>query len=161
MNEPTNTISVDILQQYSSKDAIMLGQLLTHLSSRFTGEPVTEHLLTAIINSSSHALFTARTSDGTIIGCATLSTVLGISSGRCAQLEDFVVSPDYRGQGVADLLWSNLIDWCEQQDITKLNFTSNPTRIAAHKFYKKHGAATRDTFVFVKNIQANTIDNNI
>lgn len=153
MNEPTNTISVDILQQYSSQDAAMLGQLLAHLSSRFTGEPVPKQSLTTIIDSSSHALLTARTPDGTIIGCATLSIILGISSGRCAQLEDFVVSPDYRGQGVADLLWNNLINWCKHQHITKLNFTSNPTRIAAHKFYKKHGAATRDTFVFVKNIQ--------
>ncbi len=153
MNEPTKNISVETLQNYSDTDAAMLGALLAHLSTRFDGSPASEELITAIARSSSHDMFVARLQDETIIGIATLSTKLGISSGRAACLEDFVVSPDYRGQGVADLLWNQLLDWCKERGITHLVFTSNPKKAAAHRFYLKHGAEIRNTSAFVKVIE--------
>lgn len=153
MNEPTKSASVDILQHYSKKDATELGLLLPHLSSRFGGSPVAEELISSIIESPFHDLFVARVHDGNIAGVATLSTVLGISSGKGACLEDFVVSPDYRGQGIADLLWASLVEWCEQRNIAKLTFTSKPERSAAHRFYLKHGAQIRETSAFVKIIE--------
>ena len=153
MNEPTESISVEVLQNYSEADAAMLGTLLPYLTSRFDGSPASEKLITNITGSPSHDLFVARLQDGTIVGIASLSMVLGISSDKSAYLEDFVISPDHRGQGIADLLWTHLLDWCKQRGIAKLIFTSKPEKVAAHGFYLKHGARIRDTNAFVKVIE--------
>lgn len=153
MNEPTESISIEILQAYSKDDAAMLGTLLTYLSSRFDSSPASEELITAIIESPSHDLFVARLQNGTVVGLATLSAVFGVSSGRAAYLEDFVVSPEYRGHGVADLLWAHLLEWCKKRGITKLVFTSKPEKAAAHRFYLKHGAKIRNTNAFVKAVE--------
>lgn len=150
MNEPTKSASIEILRDYSKEDAGTLGTLLTHLSSQFDGDPVAKELLSVIIGSPFHDLFIARSQDGDIIAAACLSTVFGISSGKNAHLEDFVVSPDHRGQGVADLLWTSIIEWCKQRDIIKLTFTSKPERTAAHRFYLKQGAQIRETSAFIK-----------
>jgi GNAT superfamily N-acetyltransferase len=150
MSQPTTSVSIEILTQYTSNDAAMLGKLLTTLSDKAAGSPVSEKLLDAIIQSPNHDQFVARNAKNEIIGIATVSVVIGIHKGRQAWLEDFVVDSNYQGMSIGSLLWERIVEWCNEKEALSLKFTSNQKRYAAHAFYKKKGAIIRDTAFLVK-----------
>ena len=139
-------VNIERLQVYSNEDAAQLGTLMTYLSDKFNGEPINEDLLNAIISSPYHEQLIARIK-GRIVGAATLSITLGVAAGAKGYLEDFVVDPEARGQGVADRVWDEIMRWCSEHSVD-LNFTSRKGREAAHRFYTSHGATIRDTSVF-------------
>ena len=155
MNQPTPSISVKCLVNYSYDDAVEIGRLLPHLSDSLSGQPIPRKILETIIASPFHDQFIARTPDGTIVGTATLSIVAGISTGQSAWLEDFVVDPGHQGAGIGSQLWDAIIEWCALHSAVTLEFTSNPRRIGAHKFYKSRGAVIRETSYFKKTISLN------
>lgn len=153
MNQPDSSAIVEELTSYTDEDATQIGKVLPHLSDTFDGQPIPESRLKAIIDSPSHAQLVARVNDE-IVGIASLSLIMGAGSGYTVWLEDFVVSPEARGTGVADKLWDAMIDWCKQKQAKALNFTSRSSRVAAHRFYEKHGATIRDTSVFRKSLKS-------
>ncbi|MEX0748970.1 MAG: GNAT family N-acetyltransferase [Candidatus Saccharimonadales bacterium] len=140
-------VNVERLAQYSLEDAEQLGKLMPFLSSSFSGEPIDTELLDAIISSAFHDQLVAR-QRGRIIGAATLSLVMGAAAGKKGYLEDFVVHPDTQGQGIGIGIWEEMISWCREQGVSTLNFTSAPSKEAAHRFYHANGAIERDTTVF-------------
>jgi GNAT superfamily N-acetyltransferase len=150
MNQPTPQVTVEILTEFSQKDAAEIGQVLPHLSDRFDGSPVAEDTLQSIILSPSHAQLVARDETGIIIGIATLSLTLGAGSKRNAWMEDFIVAPEAQGKGIGSILWNAALDWCQTKKAKKLNFTSRPSREAAQAFYLKRGARIRETNYFTK-----------
>ena len=152
MNQPTPQITIEILRRYSPDDAVQIGALMPHLSSRLDDTPIDEELLKDIISSPYHDQLVARDANGTIIGTATLSIVMAAGVGRGAYLEDFVVSPTAQGTGVGARLWDVMIAWCKEKGAHKLDFTSSASKEAAQRFYLKHGAVVRDTNHFRKTI---------
>lgn len=143
-------VIVERLQELASDDAEQLGLLMANLSDTYTGAPVDVEILMAIIDSPYHEQLVARLK-GRIVGAATLSIIMGVGSGQKGYLEDFVTNPDVRGQGIGDLIWHEMLRWCEERGVN-LNFTSNPNRTAAHQFYETHGAIVRETTVFRKEV---------
>lgn len=152
MNQPTSPVSVERLATYSHEDAIGIAKLLPYLSDSLSDRPIPRQTLETIINSPLHDQFVARATDGTIVGAATASIITGVSTGRSAWLEDFIVDPQRQGFGIGSRLWDALIEWCEMNDASSLGFTSNAKRVGAHKFYKSRGAVIRDTCHFKKDI---------
>jgi GNAT superfamily N-acetyltransferase len=138
--------SVERLTQYSEHDAEQLGRLMPFLSDSFTGEPVDAELLNTIITSPYHDQLVARL-EGRIVGGATLSLVIGAAAGKKGYLEDFVTDPTVRGKGVGGKVWDEMLAWCREHEVS-LDFTSRPSREAAHRFYHSHGAVVRETTVF-------------
>ncbi len=147
-----NSIHVERLQVYTPEDAAGIGQVMQHLSSKATGEPIDEGLLRTTIDSPLHDQFVARLGDDPrIVGAATLSIILGPVAGKQAWLNDFVSDPEVKG-GVGSALWTALGQRCVELEAYRLNFTSNQHRVAAHHFYAKHGCVTRDdTSIYLKN----------
>lgn len=145
MESVTNP-TIEHLTAYSHDDAVQLGQLLTHLTPKATGEPVPKEWLEQVIASPYYTQIVAR-SNGKITGAATLSLIAEPLKGYVGYLESFVVDPDTRGQGIGDLLWQAMGAWCKEKGVF-LEFTSRADREAAHRFYLKHGAAIRETTVF-------------
>lgn len=139
-------ITIERLTTYNGQDAADLGQLLAHLNTDHDGTPVPQEWLEKVIGSSFHDQIVAR-NDGKIVGAATLSIILHPTQDQIGYLESLVVDPDTRGQGVGDLLWQEIDKWCREKGV-KLEFTSRPSREAAHRFYLKHGATIRETTVF-------------
>ena len=88
-----------------------------------------------------------------IIGMAnllyTVSTALG---SRVAILEDMVVSPDVRGQGVG----SKIIDYClaitKQKGVKRITLLTDFDNDEAHRFYEKHDFNRSSMIVFRKTI---------
>lgn len=145
-------ISVERLQVYTPEDAAEIGRLMPHLSESFNDDPIPEDILRQIIESDDRAQFVARVSSR-VVGAATLNTIVGVGSGRKAWLEDFVSDPNSGQRGVGQAIWTEMERWCRERDINTLEFTSRPSRGAAHNFYLKNGVQIRDTTAFRKLIE--------
>jgi len=139
-------VAVERLKTYSPEDAIGIGRLMPFLSERKGTQPVSEGLLTEIINSPYHEQLVARL-DSIIVGAATLNILMGPAAGRAGYLEDFVTDPAVQGRGIGTRVWEEMMVWCKEHDIS-LEFTSKSSREEAHRFYLSHGATIRDTVVF-------------
>jgi GNAT superfamily N-acetyltransferase len=139
-------VTVERLTEYSPEAAEQIGILAPYLSERFNADPVDEIELRTIIDSTDYEQLVARL-EGRIVGAATLSLIRGAISGKIGYLADFVTHADVRGQGAGDIIWEEMIRWCEEQGVD-MSFTSSPTREEAHTFYFAHGAEARDTTAF-------------
>lgn len=60
------------------------------------------------------------------------------------------VKKNFRGLGVATTLFEKVFEICKELDVSYLELTSNPSRIAAHSLYEKLGFSIRNTTVFRK-----------
>lgn len=146
MNKP----HIEVVRSYNPELAGEIGALMPALSARLTREPIAEAHLREIITSPYHDQLTARV-EGLLVGAATMSLALGVANNnRKAWLEDFVVSDEerFRGTGIGFELWKGIIGWCRDKRASKLEFTSKPTREAAHRFYLRQGAVIKDTSPF-------------
>ena len=143
---PQPLVHIERLTTYNADDASGIGRLMPYLSQRMSNIPVHEALLTQIITSPYHEQIVARLGDK-IVGAATLSIIMGPAVGKQARLEGFVTDPEIRGQGIGSRIWDEIMKWCDEHGVD-LEFTSNPSRKAAHDFYLARGAKVRDTTVF-------------
>ncbi len=60
--------------------------------------------------------------------------------------------PDYRNQHIATKMFEKVFAICKEKEISYLELTSNPSRVAAHHLYHKLGFQVRNTTVFRKEI---------
>ena len=144
----TPLISIERLKSYNFEDAAGIGRLMPYLSDSFSDPPIEEALLREIIESDHHEQLVARL-NGKIVGAATLSLIIGAGAGKKGWLEDFVTDPETGVKGIGQAIWDEMGVWCQERGVS-LNFTSSSERTAAHNFYQKNGADTRDTTVFIK-----------
>ena len=142
-------MKIEPLTKYDKDTANRIRELLIQLSrsGKDRGE-IPEAWFKDLIKSDSHDMLLAYDDEGTIIGIATLSIIMGPIVRKIAYLEDFVTDSNMRGQGIGSALWDAMIDWAKAKNCTELNFTSGHGREAAQEFYKKRGAEIYDTNLF-------------
>ena len=142
-------MKIELLTEYNKDTANRIRELLIQLSrsGKDRGE-IPEAWFNNLIASDSHDMLLALDDNGTIVGIATLSIIMGPIVRRVAYLEDFVTDSSVRGQGVGSKLWDAILDWAKSKHCTELNFTSGHGREAAQKFYKNRGAEIYDTNFF-------------
>ena len=93
-------------------------------------------------------IFIAENDEKHIVGCATLC-VFESPTGRKASVEDVVVLPAYRGQGIGRTLLQRIIDFARTKLAPiDLRLTSNPSRTEAITLYQALGFEKRDTNVY-------------
>ncbi len=123
-------------------------QLLVQLSRSGKDKgAIPEEWFIDVINSPWHDLIIAE-EDGTLLGMAALSIMMGAGIRKNAYLEDFVVSSESRGKGVGGLLWDEMLKWAKEKGAKRLEFTCGQGRDAAHAFYSKKGAEIYETDFF-------------
>ena len=94
-------------------------------------------------------IFIAENDEKHIVGCATLC-VFESPTGRKASVEDVVVLPAYRGQGIGRTLLERIIDFAKNKLAPiDLRLTSNPTRTEANAMYQALGFVQRETNVYM------------
>ena len=94
-------------------------------------------------------IFIAENDEKHIVGCATLC-VFESPTGRKASVEDVVVLPAYRGQGIGRTLLQRIIDFAKNKLAPiDLRLTSNPARTEANALYLSMGFEKRDTNVYM------------
>ena len=94
-------------------------------------------------------IFVAENDAKRIVGCATLC-VFESPTGRKASVEDVVVLPAYRGQGIGRTLLQRIIDFAKNKLAPiDLLLTSNPSRTEANALYQALGFVQRETNVYM------------
>lgn len=105
-----------------------------------------EKELEEIANSKNSYLFVVE--DKGIIVAALTFVTYRIPTGKKAWIEDVVVDNSMRGRGLGQLITQYAIDFARDIGITRIDLTSNPSRLAANKLYQKIGFEKRDTNVY-------------
>ena len=82
-----------------------------------------------------------------ILGTMTL-VVFRIPTGVRAWVEDVVVDGAARGQGIGEKLIRASIERAKAEGAKTIDLTSRPTRVEAHRLYKRCGFEMRETCVF-------------
>lgn len=144
-------IKVKRAKEFSNELAVGMGKLMPALSSKMDDSPVPRQVIERITNSDHHQLFVAYDEDR-IVGTAVLSLVMGIDKnfqdGPNAYLESFVVDSSIQGKGIGSIIWDDMVAWCKEESVNKMEFTSNAKRVSAHNFYAKKGAKIYETCFF-------------
>jgi ribosomal protein S18 acetylase RimI-like enzyme len=121
---------------------------INRMLAQLTGAPktVSAEQIEAIIGSeNSHLL--AAVDQGQVLGMLTL-VVYTIPSGKRAVIEDLVVDNAVRRRGIGRALLNRAIMRAGAMGATDVNLTSNPSRKAANRLYRKMGfeARTSNTY---------------
>ncbi len=93
-----------------------------------------------IISNPNHTIYLAEVDD-VIVGTFALIIIPQLAhGGTCSGIiEDVVVSPDQRGQGIGQAMMRFAYELCQQAGCYKLVLSSNKQRTAAHHFYENLG----------------------
>jgi ribosomal protein S18 acetylase RimI-like enzyme len=127
-----------------SQIADLLG-LMKELNAELTVTPLQQQRSVAAPGT---RIFIAENDEKHIVGCATLC-VIESPTGRKASVEDVVVLPAYRGQGIGRTLLTRIIDFAKNKLAPiDLRLTSNPSRTEANALYQALGFVQRETNVY-------------
>lgn len=123
-----------------------VGELLHMLDA---GAPALDfNRLQALAASDQFNLFVAEDENGTIAGMLTLTCCPTLSRSKW-WIEDVIVDPSYRGQGVGRALVQAAVAYVKETDASPtLYLTSNPSRVSARRLYVSEGFEEYETGVF-------------
>jgi ribosomal protein S18 acetylase RimI-like enzyme len=136
-------ITVEVLLQPTDDDAARFADLLPHLSS---ARPPDLAALGKIVSSGTVTVFVAR-ANGTVVGTLSLAT-FAVPTGRRAWIEDVVVDPAFRGQGIASQLVAAALALATKTGCRTVDLTSRPSRSEANQLYEQLGFTKRETNVY-------------
>ena len=142
-----------IIKELNEGNAARIGTLLHMLSP---DAPALGHArLAELLACDSFWLFVTEDADGQLAGMLTLTRCHTLSRSKF-WIEDVIVDPAYRGQGVGRALVHAAVEYvrsagesttgCERRP--SLYLTSNPSRTAARALYRSEGFEEYETGVF-------------
>ena len=77
---------------------------------------------------------------GGVVGMATAQQLISTAEGGPALLiEDLVIAPDWRGQGIGTALLDALAAWGQDQGATRMQLLADRTNTPALHFYRQRG----------------------
>ena len=121
-----------------------IAKLLPQLSSS-AQTPTAEYITQMVKNGNTHLLVAEE--NETIVGMLSL-VIVNIPTGCKAWIEDVVTDEAFRGRNIGGQLVEQALVLAQSLGARKVYLTSNPSRVAAHKLYKKCGFTTYDTTLF-------------
>jgi ribosomal protein S18 acetylase RimI-like enzyme len=127
------TVSPELVDAFER----LLPQLSTHVLADV------EDGLARVLASDTNYLLVARV-DGRIEGVLTL-VVFHIPTGTKAGIEDVVVDHDARSKGIGAALVRTALQIAVDAGAQYVDLTSNPSREAANRLYRRLGFVPRDT----------------
>lgn len=142
-NNPIDMIEIKRINEITNEVMEAFSRLMPQLDAKLSAPKKAD--LEAVINVTNTYLFVAY--NPSIVGTLTLA-VVQTPSGTKAWIEDVVVDTSARGQHVGEALLNHAVDFAKSLDVSSVNLTSNPTRVAANKLYQKIGFELRDTNVY-------------
>ena len=141
-------IKIFEITEMSQKVYDAFERLLPQLSS--SAKIPTWEELEDLINSKAGIVLAAvddEDPEGTILGTMTL-VVFRIPTGVRAWVEDVVVDKEARGKGIGEKLICTSIERAKAEGAKTIDLTSRPSRVEAHRLYKRCGFEMRETCVF-------------
>jgi ribosomal protein S18 acetylase RimI-like enzyme len=104
-------------------------------------------LLEELVFSDNSHLFFAFDEKGNCMGMLTLGIYIS-PTGKKACIEDVVVGKLYRGTGIGKSLMTFAIEFAKKKQVSLLQLTSNPARVAANNLYVKLGFHKKETNIY-------------
>lgn len=97
-----------------------------------------------LLERADYAVFVLTDADDRVAGIITGYLCPMLRSGQYrAEVEEFFVIEQFRGDGNATKLMDAFFEWCQSQGVTKVNLESDNELSRAHGFYKKYGFETK------------------
>lgn len=128
---------------------VLLAQLFTQEAEFKPDQRAQTQGLEAIINGQDIGAILVARQSGAVIGMVnilyTISTALG---GRVGLLEDMVVSPKCRGQGVGSQLLSHALEFAKSNGCRRITLLTDGSNASAQRFYQRHGFSCSAMTVF-------------
>lgn len=84
-------------------------------------------------------IFVARQDGETIAMASVLFTISTAEGGLVGLLEDVIVAPPYRRQGIGRQLLDHVLQWCRQQGLLRVTLLTDHDNLAALSFYERAG----------------------
>lgn len=139
---------IRIVERTALSDS-QLADVLALMRELDPGIPVTGEWVKRAVEAPGTHFFAAMETDGPeagrVVGCASLC-VFDSPTGRKAGIEDVVVSPACRGQGIGRALMEEIIGFARRELApVDLHLTSRPSRVAANRLYQALGFRLRET----------------
>jgi ribosomal protein S18 acetylase RimI-like enzyme len=138
-------VSVERVDEVDDEVVAAFARLIPQLSRR--APPPGGAELSEIVSSSATTVLVARDATGSIIGTLTL-VLFRISTGVRAWIEDVVVDDAARGTGAGAALTNEAVRLAGEAGARTIELTSNPSREAANRLYRRLGFEARDTNVY-------------
>lgn len=130
---------------------------LADLSAQFgypTSPIQSANRLGVILDSNEHAILVAYLTDGTVVGWAHVFLAFRVESDPFAEIGGFVVTEDFRRQGIGRCLLAAIEEWVIQSGVTKLRVRSRSKRVDTHTFYERLGfSKSKQQHVFDKSLK--------
>ena len=148
-------MKIYIANKLSKELGARIDELLHLLDSTLPG--VDGRRLESLLADRNFDLFIAEDVNGTIAGMLTLTRCNTLSRSKF-WIEDVIVDPEFRGQGVGRSLVRAAVAHAEaKEERPAVYLTSNPSRVAARRLYKSEGFEEYETGVFRKSYQKQDI----
>lgn len=112
-----------------------------------SASPLTRARLEEIVAGAAGRLLVARGEGGEVAGMLLLACYPALTARR-AWIEDVVVAPAARGQGLGEALVRRAIELARAAGADTLDLTSRPAREAANRLYIRLGFERRETNVY-------------
>jgi len=135
-------------------DSSALAALSTQLG--YPTSPIqSANRLGVILDSKEHAILVACLVDGTVVGWVHVFLSFRVESDPFAEIGGFIVTEEFRRQGIGKCLLSSVEEWVLQSGITKLRVRSRSNRVDTHTFFKRLGfSKSKQQHVFDKSLKA-------
>ncbi len=137
------------MKVYILKDTAKCAQIddLIHILAPSSPE-VKQQRLHTLLGEENFLLFVAEDEDGTLAGMLTLTCCQTLAR-RKYWIEDVVVRPEFRGQGIGRTLVEAAVGHVRKTCVQAVIYlTSNPSRQAARALYRSVGFEDYETGVF-------------
>ena len=99
-----------------------------------------EMLIAEAAKSDRQTITVARDGSGLVVGMASAQLVISTAEGALsAWIEDVVVHPDHRRQGIGKLLVEHLLGWAKERGATRVQLVADQENASARLFYTALG----------------------
>ncbi len=129
---PAVVADIDVLEH-------LLNQLFT-IEQDFTPDSNKQRRGLELLLEASNAYVVVAMHEETIVGMATLQTLISTAEGgACGLIEDVVVDESQRGRGIGKALMNHLVSWADQKGLTRIQLLADRDNTGALDFYRKQG----------------------
>jgi GNAT superfamily N-acetyltransferase len=144
--------AVDI-RSATMDDSSALADLSTQLG--YPTSPIqSANRLGVILDSNKHAILVAYLADGKVVGWVHVFLAFRVESDPFAEIGGFVVTKEFRRQGIGRCLLAAVEEWVIQSGITKLRVRSRSNRVDTHTFFERLGfSKSKQQHVFDKSLK--------
>lgn len=141
-----NDIVVERITKFSSEVAEAIRNLVSQLVS--DDRSLTDDEFKEMIEPKQNFLFIAREVSTNKIAGVVMISIYRIPDSKKCYLDDIIVDENFRGRGVATILFDKVIATAKENNAEYIMLTSNPKRVAGIKLYEKLGFKKRETNVY-------------